>query len=317
MPSRFGVALIVGFWLATTGFVAYRDVYPRYFSDGPPPLRIDLADEATSQVPAKWSLFRHTADGKDEKIGGLTTFMQYVGRDDTFWFRSEYRDVKFQFGNIQLGLPVVDAAVRVTRAGHLREQTLEGKLEVVAGLFTLAADAKLDAIVKDNILTGKVKLVPAANPRGMALGGWSLERDLAPVSVTSGQVLNPMMPVGRLWDVRPGRRWVIREVDPLKDALGLLAQEAGKASPLPIGLPGGPTEPRELIAKVRSAPVPLVPYRPGPDKTPADPVDCWVIDYRATNDDLTASTWVSVADGRVLRQEASGFGERLRFEREY
>jgi hypothetical protein len=316
MPSRSGVAVIALFWLATTGFVVYRDVLPRYFSDGPPPLRIDLADEATSQVPAKWSLFRRAADGKDEKVGGLTTYLQYVNRDDTFWFRSEYRDLKFQFGAIHLSLPKVDSAIRVTRAGWLREQTLDGRLQVTAGLFTTAADAKLEALVKDGVLGGTVKIGPAASEFGeRPPGNWSMERDLAPVPVPNGQVLNPMMPVGRLWDVRPGRRWVIREVDPMKEALGLLAQEVAKASPLPIGLPGGPTEPRELIASVRSAPEPLAPYRPG--KEPGDPVDCWVIDYRATNDDLTATTWVGVADGRVLRQEATGFGERLRFEREY
>ena len=39
-----------------------------------------------------------------------------------------------------------------------------------------------------------------------------------------------------------------------------------------------------------------------------------MIEYRA--DEVQARTWVSTADGRVLRQEASGFGERLRFDRQ-
>ena len=37
MPSRPAVAAILLFWLATTGYAVYRDVWPRLFPSGPPP----------------------------------------------------------------------------------------------------------------------------------------------------------------------------------------------------------------------------------------------------------------------------------------
>ncbi|MGL4422600.1 MAG: hypothetical protein ACRCZF_18170, partial [Gemmataceae bacterium] len=61
-----------------------------------------------------------------------------------------------------------------------------------------------------------------------------------------------------------------------------------------------------LLATVREEPVELV--RKG--KTDL----CWVIDYRS--DRAEARTWVSVADSRVLQQEATTQGETLRLTRE-
>jgi hypothetical protein len=119
-------------------------------------------------------------------------------------------------------------------------------------------------------------------------------------------VLNPMMPVRRLRDVQPGRRWVIREVDPLRDAVSILLREAAKDSQVALSALPRP-ENRELLAEVRPTPEKLV--RDG-----GQAVECWVIEYRG--EDVAARTWVSVADGRVLRQEAAGLGEQLRFERE-
>ena len=64
MPSRFAVAGIFAFWLVTTGYVAYRDLWPRVFASGPPPVSIELADEARQGIPAKWTLYRN-----DQKAG--------------------------------------------------------------------------------------------------------------------------------------------------------------------------------------------------------------------------------------------------------
>lgn len=297
MPSRLGVGLIVLFWLAATAHVGYREVWPRFFSDGPPPLRIDLADEAAQTVPTYWDVYRG-----DQRVGRLTTRMQYVPEDDTFRFLNTYLNLSVEFGAVSLEVPKLDTTVRVTRSGDLREQQmtglLQGRLKTKLGAISLGdASAEVTGVVQDGQLVGRCTIT---SPVG------DIDRPLEPVPVPQGQVLNPMMPVSRLRDVQPGRRWVIREVDPLRDALNVLVKEVLKSSEVAasaIPQPGG----GELIAEVLSSPERLE----RPDK---EPVECWVIEYRG--DEVQARTWVSVADGRVLRQEASGFGERLRFERQ-
>jgi hypothetical protein len=297
MPSRLGVGLIVLFWLAATAHVGYREVWPRYFSDGPPPLRIDLADEAAQTVPTYWDVYRG-----DQRVGKLTTRMQYVPEDDTFRFLNTYLNLSVEFGAVSLEVPKLDTTVRVTRSGDLREQQMTGllqaRLKTKLGSIALGnATAEVTGVVQNGQLVGRCKITsPAGN----------IDRPLEPVPVPQGQVLNPMMPVSRLRDVQPGRRWVIHQVDPLRDALNVLIKEVLKSSQVAasaIPQPGG----GELIAEVQSSPERLE----RPDK---GPVECWVIEYRG--DEVQARTWVSVADGRVLRQEASGFGERLRFERQ-
>jgi hypothetical protein len=276
-----------------------------------------MTDEATQQE-AKWSLYREVAGAKPQKIGGLVTSLEYSAVDDTFWFRNHYQDVKFELGTIgpaiMLKLPKANSDIRVNRAGWLRQHYMDGQMAIELvpkgmekGFEVATAEPVLDAhVTKENLLVGKLRVTSTFV---------NIDRDLTPVTVENGQVLNPMMPVARLRDVRPGRRWVIQEVDPLRDAVGLMVKELTDKSSIPalaVGPAGG--EPKTLIAEVRSDPVTLTPL--SLDQRQAKPVECWVIDYRGDGD-VRAATWVGVADGRVYRQEASGFGEKLRFERDY
>lgn len=297
MPSRFGVAAILLFWTATTALVGYREVWPRLFAGGPPPIRIDLADEATQMAATRWVVYRG-----DQRVGTLTTRMEYVPADDTFRFRNVYTNLTFDFGVAGVGIhvPRLETTVRITRGGDLREQHMGGTLQAqLKGLTVGQADARVDAEVVGGQLVGRVQL--AKSPFG------DLDRPLDPVPVRSGQVLNPMMPVNRLQDVRPGRRWVIREANPLGDALAALVREVAKQSDFAASaLPSAGS--RELLAEVLSG-------TEWVERTGEQPVECRVIVYRS-DQEATARTWVSVADGRVMRQEAAGFGERLRFERE-
>jgi hypothetical protein len=81
-------------------------------------------------------------------------------------------------------------------------------------------------------------------------------------------------------------------------------QGGGKKKPAAVTLPPAP----ELLAEVLREPVTL--DRPG------GPVACWVIEYRSEDPPILARTYVARDDGRVLRQEASSGGDRLRFERQ-
>lgn len=299
MPSRLAVLGILLFWLMTTSYVVRRDVWPRLFADAPPPLHIDLADEATQQAPTFWVVLRG-----DQKVGRLATRMAYDATTDTFRFTSTYTDLRIDFDagrlfQLAVQVPHLETVVSVTRSGNLRAQELHAKLTAkLGGVSVTQAVADVSGRVENGLLVGECKL-------DSSLG--SLEQPLEPTPVPGGQVLNPLLPVNRLQDVRPGRRWLIREVDPLKDAIGALVRQVAKRSDLAAGLLPPAAQRRELVAEVRPDPE-NVPRPGGPA------VSCWVIEYRG--EDITARTWVSRQDGRVLRQEATGFGEQLRFERE-
>jgi hypothetical protein len=288
MPSRPAVAAILAFWLAAAGYAFYRDVWPRLVSTGPPPIAIDLADEASQLVPVQWTLHRG-----DQKVGRLSTQIVHDDADDTFVFTHKYKQVQFDFGPARVLVPELVTTTRVTRSGELREQTMEGTLKVQtvaggAGFVDLAeAKAKVEGRVENRVFVGRCDIT---SPLG------NINRDLDPVPAPAGQVLNSLQPVSRLGRLRPGQRWVIHEVNPLAEAM---AAVFGK-----LGLPQPKREP--LIAEVLPAPQPL--DRQG------GPVACWVIEYR--NGDTKARTWVRVSDGRVLRQEASGFGERIAIDRD-
>ncbi len=292
MPSRLGIVGILLFWLATTAYVVHREVWPRYFADPPPAIQIELSDEATQALPARWTVYRGS-----QKVGSLTTWMDYAPADDTFWFRSKYNNLELDFelpaaGSITLSVPDLETAVRVTRAGKLREQTMTGKLQAKLGSVSLGqATADLHARVENDELVGRFQVKPPA-----ILGIAPIDRPLHPVPVPAGQILNPMLPLNRLRDVKPGKRWVIYLNDPLKDSFAAAFPMLGKQG----------TGPKDLIAEVRSSPEKLT--------VKGVEYDCWVIEYRSN--ETAAKTWVSVADGRVLRQEATGFEEKLRFERE-
>ena len=299
MPSRPVVVLILAFWTATLGFVFYRDLWPRLAASGPPPIAVDLADEASQFVPVRWTVLRG-----DEKVGRLTTRMAYVDADDTFAFTHKYSQVQFDFSGARVVIPDLTTTTRVTRAGTLREQSLEGKLVVQlerrasgeATYDTLAeARVKVEGRVENGVFVGRCDLVSPL---------FTVSRDLDPVPVPDGQALSPLQPLNRIANIRPGQRWVVHEVDPLGEALAALFQEQlGKHG---FGLPERKRE--ALIAEVQPTQQSLV-WGKGRDE-----VSCWVIEYRG--DEARARTWVRVSDGKVLRQEAFGMGERIALERE-
>jgi hypothetical protein len=294
MPSRPVVALIVLFWAATLGVAFYRDVWPRLAASGPPPIAVDLGDEASQLLPVRWDVFR--GDGKAGRLVSRTT---YIDADDTFEFKYKYSDLRLDFPGVRVAVPELTVATRVTRAGALREQAMAGRMLLQverrgAGpdgeteYLTLAeAEARVEGRVENGRFVGRCDL---RSPL------FNVQRDLDPVPVPDGQALGPLQPVNRLGNVRPGQQWTVREVDPLGEAMAVLLREQGRQ--FGVELPEPKREP--LIATVaddQQAP-------PGRD----DP--CWVIEYREGGE-LRAKTWVRAADGKVLRQEALGMGESV------
>ena len=289
MPSRPVVALVFALWIATLGFAFYRDVWPRLAAAGPPPIAVDLTDEASQFVPVRWQLYRN-----DAKAGRLTTQMTHVDADDTFQFTHHYTKLEFDFSGIRIYIPDLTTTTRLTRAGALREQAMDGRMAVQVvrrdGVADTLADgqAKVTGRVENGVFRGRCSVVSSL---------LSVDHALDPIPVPSGQAVNPLQPVNRIANVRPGQRWVVHEINPVDEAVAALVKDRlGKYG---LSLPTRPREP--LLAEVRSAPE--VREWGGAD------VPCYVIDYR--DGKARAETWVRVSDGKVIRQEAFGEGERI------
>lgn len=296
MPSRPVVVLVVLFWAAAVGAALYRDVWPLVAASGPPPIVVDLGDETSQHIPIHWQLYRG-----DAKVGRLTTRVRYVDADDTFEFSHKYVDVKLDVGGVRVGFPDVTAVTRVGRDGGLREQSMDGRMEVQlerrnkageAVYETLAtATAKVAGRVENGVFVGRCVIVTPVRE-------FDVDADLEPVPAPGGSALSPMQPVNRIGGLRPGRRWVVHQVDPLGEAVAaVFGKQFGG-----LGLPDQKREP--FIAEVGGRP------EEGPGGRP-----CWVIRYRHGGEER-AETWVRVDDGKVVRQEATLHGERLRLERE-
>lgn len=295
MPSRPTTLAIVLFWLATVGWVGYRDVWPRLAASGPPPIAVDLGDEASQLVPVRWQVLRG-----DKKAGNLTTRMTYLDADDTFRLTHQYSNLVFDVDRVRVVFPDVTLTTRVTRAGVLREQGMTGRMQVQlrtgAELLTVAeARAVVEGEVRGGVFHSRCDIDSPL---------LKTKRELDPVPVPDGQALSPLQPVGRIANVRAGQRWVVHEVNPLRDAMGALLK--GFVGQQGVAVPDEKRD--SYIATVGDRPEPLA---WGKDK---EEVMCWVIDYRS--DAGRVRTWVRADDGRVLRQEATRDGESVALERD-
>jgi hypothetical protein len=289
MPPRVAVAGIVLFWLATTAYTAYRDVWPRVFQTGPPPVTIELADEARQNVPAKWQLSRN-----GQKVGRLTTLMQYNDAENAFVFSYRYTGLKFEQSGVTLEVPQATSEVRMTRDGDLKAQTMNVQVSL-GGSKEVGGTIDVRGAVTNGVLTGRVEIKSAF---------LNLAGDLDPVPVPKGLPLNPLQPVNRIANVTAGQQWQVSESNPMGEAAGSLIRK--KLSEFGLRLPEEKKK-DSLVAKVGDEPQPL--------KLPrGEEVACWVIEYRRA--EPVARTWVRASDGKVMRQEAFEKGESLVFERE-
>jgi hypothetical protein len=292
MPPRLVVAGIVAFWLAASGFAFYRDVWPRLFASGPPPVSIELADEARQNgLPTVWGIYRN-----GQRIGKLTTQMKYLDAEDAFQFTYHYTDLKLEQSDVTLAASEAVSEIRMSRAGELKGQTMHAKVSVLLrGAEVAKGTIDIRGTVTDGTLTGRAELK----------SNWAdVAGDLDSVPVPrGGQPLNPLQPVNRLAHVRGGQKWVVSEANPLQDAVrNLLTKRLAE-----YGLRLPDERPKDsLVAKVSDSPQVLTWQK--------EQVPCWVIEYRRA--EVVARTWVRVTDGKVLRQEAFEKGETLSFARE-
>ena len=279
MPPRWLALTIIAFWLATAGWLVWRDLWPRWRPGEPPPYHIDLIEEVTRGEKHKtlWTVFQN-----DHEAYLAKSWVKHHPDDDTFAFHIDFSP-KPHFGKPAapwLQIRLVSGMQRVTREGSLREMEARfafdaPRLGVPTGTTGLVAGT-----VRGNHFVPRLRLdLP---------GGLVREANLAPVEVSyHGSVLVPQQPVNRVQGLRPGQRWRMPLVEPFTAQFGLTdAVRYVNARVLP--------EARELEWK-------------GKRKT------CLVIEY---DGDEQGSTWVEAGSGLVQRQEAAFGGNRLVLQRD-
>jgi len=270
-----------------TGWLVYRDLWPRLQPGEPPPYTIDLADEASASVQKTfWTLFR---DGVN--VGDLQTGVNYRDEDDTFEIPASLK-LRFFSPNLTDRDVKIESMYRVTREGELRELAADGEVRVpIFGNIS----AHLDGSVKDQMLTQHFQLI--------APEGREFRPTLKPVPVSHhGSVFNPFQPVNKVRGLRLGQRWRLPMVDPLFDIV-----KAAVSSAVPgFELPGLPVLEAEVLPTLQVLPS-LQLKRPEKGPPRRSGVSCLVIQY--TSDEISARTWVRESDGMVLRQEATQHGD--------
>ncbi len=288
MPPRLLSVAIVVFWLATTGWLVSRELWPHLQPGEPPPFAIDLVDEAQRQsVPVRWVI---TRNGK--KIGLAHTRVEYREADDTFALHSDVRNLQLSSGLLAtVSVQRLDTTYRVGRGGELRAMSadVQAKVEVTLPKLEAKVTGHVSGEVRDRRFVSRCWVELPSGERQ--------EFTPEPVEVSAqGTVLNPLHPVNRVAGLRPGQRWRMPAINPLSEALGRSA-----AGVLPAG-------PRFLDARVLPEPQPL--------KWGKSDVPCLVIEYRGEQGEVNARTWIRQSDGLVLRQEATQSGELLVLQRE-
>ncbi len=295
MPPRIVTASIVAFWLFTLGWFAYREWLPWLRADSPPPFTVELVDEA-APLDARWWIWRG-----DKRLCSLTTRMT-VQKDDTFELHSSIENMIVPIPTVGKQSPAefkvtkLTTVQKVSREGLLR--SFHSKLDIeITGLGAeIKAAARMEGVVKEGKLFSHCRLEMPFLP--------ALEQDLEPIPLESGSVFNPLQPLAKL-QVWPGQSWKLTSFDPMLEALKATARKYGVNLPL--------KGPSAFLAQVRSEPVVLThqDYETHQDRE----ILCYVIDYRSG--DMVGHTWAQVADGKVLRQEVDGLGDKLVLIREH
>lgn len=202
MPSRpltFGIIL---FWLATMGWMFYREIWPRFIAGEPPPFHIEVADEVGGRV-ILWEVFEG-----EERIGSATTKINR-GLDGAFELRNDVNFLKMNLGLLQLK-KISDK----TRIG------LDGELLSLSALMRLQwggvpVDIEFSGVVQDRLLIPKLAIPGVTIPEGM----------VTPVELPKqGGVLNILNPQNKITGLFVGRRWKVPVFDPFAASLSAVSK---------------------------------------------------------------------------------------------
>lgn len=308
MPSRWLRLPIVVFWLATTVWLFWHDLWPNWRSGEPPPFVIDPVEEVHKDGPLQtfWTVQRRR-QGQTQRIFRAKTWVDYQPDEDTFTLHARLdaaSDPTTQpvFTAKYFKIDALSSAYRVNRLGQLR--SLEANVTTTSDFNQ--GDSGLVSMLRKFIGTP-----PGPPPKGPPIAGqlslriWGevrgdhffahcradsvsllepLQFDLPVTTVShTGSVLMPLHPLNHIRGLRRGQSWRQPLVDPLGDAFASLP-----------GLSGGA---RTLNARVLPQPEVLT--------IDNNEMNCLVIEYTNDENEMVGRTWVEQESERVQQQEAN------------
>ena len=62
MPPRWLTFGIIVLWIGMTGWLFVREYWPQWQPGQPPPIHIELADEAQNNIPIRWTIIKDDED---------------------------------------------------------------------------------------------------------------------------------------------------------------------------------------------------------------------------------------------------------------
>jgi hypothetical protein len=265
MPPRHITLIIVAFWVAMSGWLFYRDLWPRLRPGEPPPYLIDLMDEARAkETNITWIVYQ-----SDVQSGYARTSVVYNPPDDTFNLKGEFK-LKEPKSTEEARLEI-HSSYKVTRDGALQEIDAEvwvRELRLGGVNVRVRIHGTFHGEIRDGQLYSHCRVDSPLH---------DLNDDLPPIPVSQrGSVLNPLQPLNRLHGLRVGQHWRVPLMNPLAGVL-----------------PGSTPDVQFLEADVRQ----------GLFSLNGGGIPCYVIDYQGN--EITGKTWVRQSDNTVLQQEAS------------
>lgn len=325
MPSRPYCIGIMLFWLGITAWLFQRDILPRVASDEPPPIAVNIVDEAPKRGGA--SQIRWTVLQNETPVGRLRTWVEYDRQGDVFNIRgvlnflprprngSPSPSAPLEFiprpimvdESVQLpgsfGKPEALVAAVVPRLPDGQTQfpvTIKGCYQVTldSKLKEFTTEMKTEA-VQDSVLD----LAPSLDAHVFGsvedqyfTPSWWYQtptdrRDgqLEPFPVSShGAVLNPLQPLHRVPGLYVGQRWRMPFIDPFTL----------------LRLKNRP-EVQVLEGRVSETVI----------KGGRTEIPCFLIEQRSPATETVIRTWVRQLDEVVLQQDVKLGELELRFRR--
>lgn len=309
MPSRWMRLLIVGFWLTTTAWLFWHDLWPSWRPGEPPPFHIDPVEEVRKGDPMRlfWTVQRQKPrEAEPIPVFRASTWVDYRPDDDTYTLHARLDAAKgihlqpiYEAKIFKIDL--VTSAYRVNRLGQLR--SLEATVKATPHFERLGPE--LSPLLRPLFSTLRERGPGGSSSTDqLSLRIWGevhdkqffahchasaetltkpLQFDLPPTLVShTASVLMPLHPVNHIRGLRPGQSWRQPLVDPLRDAFAALP-----------GFSGGV---RALNARVLPQAEML---NLGDSQT-----SCLVVEYTDDDNEMRGRTWVEQDSERVQQQEA-------------
>jgi hypothetical protein len=303
MPPRWLTFGVIVLWIGMTSWLFMREYWPQLLPGQPPPIRIELADEAQNNIPIRWSIFKDNEDRgyartainfREDKNHKRTR----TANEWEFELWGEFRlwNTKDRWGQPDY---IVKNEYRVTREGELREFRSKVSINFKTKVPEQSKEIEvfeLSGEVHDNFCYAHITVSKEVNewvrvfPFLKPLTAF-LERKIEPMAMPKrATLLNPLEPVHKLARVRKGQHWRIPIVDPMS----VFMQGSARV--------------QYLNAEV----LPQTEWIKWDGHK--DPVPCLVIKYQG--DDISGYTWVQEEDGLVVGQEITQHGDTLRLMRD-